>query len=229
MESASGLPLLDEPKLYRPRRPERSPLYAVLFQFFDILAREYELRFERAFGPLRSIVTKTVERFLGCGMPEGGFARVRCDACRAEYIVAFSCKQRGFCPSCSAKGAVLWANSSGSTWSARCRTGTSCSPFRRRCAAKRSRSRIYEAPPEPPEKDSGWLKERRRSWARLIRRIYEADPQLCRCGQTMRVVGFVTQAPVIRKILGHVGRREGPLILPGRVPRRPSTERIPCA
>ena len=109
MESASGLPLLDEPKLYRPRRPERSPLYAVLFQFFDILACEYELRFERAFGPLRSIVTKTVERFLGCGMPEGGFARVRCDACRAEYIVAFSCKQRGFCPSCSAKGAVLWA------------------------------------------------------------------------------------------------------------------------
>ncbi len=42
-------------------------------------------------------------------MPEGGFARVRCDACRAEYIVAFSCKQRGFCPSCSAKRAVLWA------------------------------------------------------------------------------------------------------------------------
>ena len=26
----------------------------------------------------------------------------------------------------------------------------------------------------------------------------------------MRVVGFVTQALVIRKVLGHVGRREGP-------------------
>jgi hypothetical protein len=34
----------------------------------------------------------------------------------------------------------------------------------------------------------------------------------------MRVVGFITQAPVIRKILTHIGRREGPLKLPGRSP-----------
>ncbi len=26
-----------------------------------------------------------------------------------EYFVAFSCKQRGFCPSCAAKRAALWA------------------------------------------------------------------------------------------------------------------------
>ena len=56
------------------------------------------------------------------------------------------------------------------------------------------------------------------SWARLIRRVYEADPLLCRCGQRMRVVGFITQAPVIRKILDHVGRRFEPLVLPGRAP-----------
>jgi hypothetical protein len=34
----------------------------------------------------------------------------------------------------------------------------------------------------------------------------------------MRVVGFITQAPVIRKILNHVGRRFDPLKLPGLAP-----------
>jgi hypothetical protein len=34
----------------------------------------------------------------------------------------------------------------------------------------------------------------------------------------MRVVGCITQAPVIRKILDHIGRRFDPLNLPGRSP-----------
>ena len=109
MESAAILPRLDDPKLYRPRRPERSPFYAVLHHYFDRFTREYEHRFERTFGPLRGIVPKTVERFLDCGLPESGFARVRCAACGNEYLVAFSCKQRGVCPSCSAKRAARWA------------------------------------------------------------------------------------------------------------------------
>ena len=36
----------------------------------------------------------------------------------------------------------------------------------------------------------------------------------------MRVVGFITRAPVIRKILDHVGRRFVPLVLPGREMRK---------
>ena len=34
----------------------------------------------------------------------------------------------------------------------------------------------------------------------------------------MRVVGFIAQAPVIRKILDHIGRSFDPLKLPGRSP-----------
>ena len=41
--------------------------------------------------------------------------------------------------------------------------------------------------------------------ARLILRVYEVDPLLCPCGKRMRVAGFITQAPVIRKILDHRG------------------------
>ncbi|MGA6993123.1 MAG: hypothetical protein WBX50_04415 [Candidatus Deferrimicrobiaceae bacterium] len=75
-----------------------------------------------------------------------------------------------------------------------------------------------DKPPDPPQPDSAWLAARRKSWPRLIRRVYEADPLLCRCGERMRVVGFITQAPVIRKILAHIGRRFDPLKLPGRSP-----------
>lgn len=32
-----------------------------------------------------------------------GFARVRCQTCSDELLVAFSCKRRGICPSCTAR------------------------------------------------------------------------------------------------------------------------------
>jgi len=55
------------------------------------------------------------------------------------------------------------------------------------------REAFIEVPPEdepydPPRPDSPWLAARRKSWARLIRRVYEVDPFLCRCGERMRVV-----------------------------------------
>ncbi len=39
-------------------------------------------------------------------MLEHGFLRVKCDGCRHEHLVAFSCKRRGFCPSCGARRMV---------------------------------------------------------------------------------------------------------------------------
>ena len=43
------------------------------------------------------------EGYLQCGRLEHGFLRVRCDTCHAEHLVAFSCRRRGFCPSCGAR------------------------------------------------------------------------------------------------------------------------------
>jgi hypothetical protein len=49
---------------------------------------------------------------------------------------------------------------------------------------------------------------RRRSWAELIRRVHEVDPLICpKCGGEMRVVAFITEAPVIKRILDHLARR----------------------
>jgi ribosomal protein S27E len=36
-------------------------------------------------------------------VPEIGFLRVRCAECAKEKLVTFSCKKRGFCPSCGAR------------------------------------------------------------------------------------------------------------------------------
>jgi hypothetical protein len=56
------------------------------------------------------------------------------------------------------------------------------------------REAFIEVPPEddpsdPPQPDSPWLAARRKSLARLIRRVYEVDPFLCRCGERMRTSG----------------------------------------
>jgi hypothetical protein len=36
------------------------------------------------------------EDYLECGLLEHGFLRVKCDGCRHEHLVAFSCKRRGY-------------------------------------------------------------------------------------------------------------------------------------
>ena len=44
-----------------------------------------------------------LEAFLECGILAHGFLRLRCAECAHEKLVAFSCKRRGFCPSCGAR------------------------------------------------------------------------------------------------------------------------------
>ena len=41
--------------------------------------------------------------YLQCGILAPGFLRLGCDACKKELLVPFSCKRRGFCPSCVAR------------------------------------------------------------------------------------------------------------------------------
>ena len=49
----------------------------------------------------------------------------------------------------------------------------------------------------------------RRSWAQLIKRIYEVDPLVCpSCGAEMKVIAFITEHDVVDKILRHLKRRD---------------------
>jgi len=62
-------------------------------------------------------VARELQRYLACGILAFGFARVHCSGCEKDELVAFSCKGRGFCPSCGARRifvrAVLLEDSSG--------------------------------------------------------------------------------------------------------------------
>ena len=63
----------------------------------------------------------------------------------------------------------------------------------------------------------------RRRWANLIRRVYEVDPLVCRrYGGKMRVVSFITEPGVIRRIVDHLRKR-------ARVARPPPRIRQPVA
>lgn len=42
-------------------------------------------------------------KYIECGILAYGFLRVRCGACRDEQVVAFSCKGRVICPSCTGR------------------------------------------------------------------------------------------------------------------------------
>ena len=45
-----------------------------------------------------------------------------------------------------------------------------------------------------------------RSWARLIKKIYEIDPLICpKCGGNMRIIAFIEDYKVVRKILDWLG------------------------
>jgi hypothetical protein len=41
--------------------------------------------------------------YLQCGILAHGFLRMGCDTCQKEVLLAFSCKRRGFCPSCAGR------------------------------------------------------------------------------------------------------------------------------
>lgn len=94
---------------YRRREPERSVLYQIVSQFREELPIVWEDQFQQTYGVLRSEVLKALGEYLNCGILSHGAARTYCDSCKHSVLVAFSCKKRGICPSCSAKRAVLFA------------------------------------------------------------------------------------------------------------------------
>ena len=64
--------------------------------------------FRSKYGYLRKEVIKAIFAFLDCGIPENGLARVRCEECGHDFFVAYSCRCRVVCPSCSTKRSILF-------------------------------------------------------------------------------------------------------------------------
>ena len=84
---------------YERHRPERTLLYQLIQEYYPTLKAHLAAQGMA----LPGYVEQEFEDYLKCGRLEHGFLRVRCDSCHAEHLVAFSCKRRGFCPSCGAR------------------------------------------------------------------------------------------------------------------------------
>ena len=86
---------------YEPRDPSRTVLYHVIAEhletFLASLADDPE-----ATG-LPAYVQREFYDYLRCGILAHGFLRLGCDTCHHELLVPFSCKRRGFCPSCAGR------------------------------------------------------------------------------------------------------------------------------
>lgn len=86
---------------HAPRDPATSVLYQVVRDHYHTFRAEAsQLRDGEG---LPRFVDDEFGAFLRCGWHASGFARFRCTSCRAERLVACSCKGRGFCPSCGGR------------------------------------------------------------------------------------------------------------------------------
>lgn len=88
---------------YHARDPFASPFWQVVDEYYDEFEQVYSERYEKTYGFWRPVIGDVVGKFLICGDLREGFARVRCKDCGDEHFVAFSCKQRLFCPCCAQK------------------------------------------------------------------------------------------------------------------------------
>jgi hypothetical protein len=100
------MPTPSQPKCYNPRHPERTLLYQTVAEHYETwldLASAGQFSGQGDHHSPKPYVRKTFEKYLECGIFAHGFARARCDDCGHDFLVAFSCKGRGVCPSCTTR------------------------------------------------------------------------------------------------------------------------------
>ena len=86
--------------IYQPRNPQAGGYFRCVQDHFEQLQMLWQDRYEPRYGFWRSYVADVIYRYLECGDLHLGFARVRCQDCGHEYLLAYSCKRRHFCQSC---------------------------------------------------------------------------------------------------------------------------------
>ena len=91
------------PAVYHRRQPDRTLLYRVVQ---DHLATWLALHDDGCGGHAPALTEREFRRYLECGILAHGFARARCPDCGHDFLVAYSCKGRGICPSCTTRRMV---------------------------------------------------------------------------------------------------------------------------
>jgi hypothetical protein len=81
----------------------RNPTSGKVFQAIQKHWKKFEHDMATIDQPISQYVKREFEAFLGCGILSKGFIRLVCDTCKVNRFVPFSCKKRGFCPSCTGR------------------------------------------------------------------------------------------------------------------------------
>src|SRR5262249_27244286 len=87
---------------YAPRDPSRTVLYTVIADHLETFLAA--LNADPDATGLPAYVAREFYDYLRCGILAHGFLRLGCDTCHHELLVPFSCKRRGFLPSCAGRG-----------------------------------------------------------------------------------------------------------------------------
>jgi hypothetical protein len=86
---------------YAPRDPSHTVLYTVIADHLETFLASLDADPEATGLP--AYVQREFYAYLQCGILAYGFLRLGCDTCPKELLLPFSCKRRGFCPSCAAR------------------------------------------------------------------------------------------------------------------------------
>src|SRR6266567_8938351 len=86
---------------YAPRDPSHMVLYTVIADHLEPFLASLDADPDATGLP--AYVEREFYDYLQCGILAHGFLRLGCDTCPKELLLPFSCKRRGFCPSCAAR------------------------------------------------------------------------------------------------------------------------------
>jgi Transposase zinc-binding domain len=86
---------------YAPRAPSHTVLYTVIAEHLETFLASFHD--DPDGSGLPAYVEHEFYDYLRCGILAYGFLRLGCDTCPKELLLPFSCKRRGFCPSCAGR------------------------------------------------------------------------------------------------------------------------------
>src|SRR5881397_3792838 len=93
--------LAPAPSSYVPHDPSLTVLYTAVADHLETFLASLEA--DPDARGLPAYVQREFDAYLQCGILAHGFLRLGCDTCPKELLLPFSCKRRGFCPSCAAR------------------------------------------------------------------------------------------------------------------------------
>ncbi len=202
--------------VYESRNPRATSLYALVEDYYEEFERVYDDRYRQQYGPWRSVIGEVMRKYLECGMVHPAFSLARLHYDRDAGIVTYDRRPSSrsipsatapeqFSPLDALIALTAFIPEKGQ------QVVRYCGYYSNRTRGQRRRqpqsaagiSSVAVSGPEPEPDD--FRRHSKRAWARLIRKVWAADPLACpKCGARLRIISFIEDPDIIEKILRHL-------------------------